>query len=411
MAVPPLSTFPAETVDLDPAVQSSLPVMAWMQTFYAAAVPAESVEWLLAQGWQIVSVTYDTNTTPPTPYYNLTREGMVNSAVLQSLVNVTTDAYNEGRYLNGARYDNIVDNWSSLITASVSDVASQTDANNAFATAYIGRLDTDIAEIENYLALERRWVEVAATDLSQQLTAYTNLLPGLQTNYDGHKTSFQVLLDFLLSDYQAHYGTATGYLVNLGSTETSRINETYDERISSAEQDLINRGLFSSLRIVPIKTRIERERSEMLSALNDRLAREKLENDHKLYEQEVTVRTSLLNGNDKLFQELQDATKQVIDGTATINRTREANANFRVGAMERLIATQMQFKVNGWRSRADQNAQEMTLFRYQIDTVNQLVVSLFGFQERRTDAYPHLEAMMQLVQSLGDSGQTSWVSA
>jgi hypothetical protein len=59
--------------------------------------------------------------------------------------------------------------------------------------------------------------------------------------------------------------------------------------------------------------------------------------------------------------------------------------------------------------KQDQNAHEMKLIQYQIDTVNNLVVGLFGFQEKRTDEYPSVDAISNLVAQLGDTGATSWV--
>jgi hypothetical protein len=70
----------------------------------------------------------------------------------------------------------------------------------------------------------------------------------------------------------------------------------------------------------------------------------------------------------------------------------------------------MDTKMNSYRLRIDQNAKEMELMKYQADASNDLMVGLWGFQERREDTYPTLDLIAQLVSQLGNTGATSWVS-
>ena len=70
----------------------------------------------------------------------------------------------------------------------------------------------------------------------------------------------------------------------------------------------------------------------------------------------------------------------------------------------------MTSEMNRLRAKFDQNSFDMQLAKYQIDASNNLVVGLFGFEERRTDAYPSLEVLAQLTSQLGDQASTSWVS-
>ena len=698
MTVPAISTTQSVGVNLDPDTLSSLPVSAWMQTFYASGVQSEVMQWLLAQGWQIASVANDTSTVPPTPYYTVTRQGMANSAVLQSLVNTYTNAINEGRELNAKRYNNIVTNWGIFLDSCNTDLANQRNEANAFATVFLTTRESAVASIRSKIAsqetalqtyvsdlwskvddfsvklndLETNYTSAAAsielhinaestalasflsqhetklsgmetaltsyaalirsdlvsllsdhtefvsdaetirnvsqsqltahiadiaaqlsflsseydahastiagllatsgtefyvfrgsvdgllasllTDYATHQTTTTNLLAEANSVFSGHETDYQGALAALLSDWTAHYSVASNLLTNLGTTETARINEQFDNRLSAAGQELVDRGLYNSVLLTSINARVERERNEALSQLNDRLNREKLDNEHRLYEQKVGVRTKTIDGIDRLYSfnqevlrykaetlarlysqledtrnrtltakqsvhsvrqevlrfetemqgnlyarinavrtrtmeaktvlfqlqdalqrwrmevrqrestmgmeayrtaaqvhesllrvvedvtakvadgverehaarqqveqaeitqrdrlltHLQDATGKVLDGKTRANQLRQSNGEFMDGGMNRLIAMQMQLEVANLDQMHKKHGHEMELYKYQIDTHNNVVLGLFGFQERRTDSYPGLEVMAQLCSQLGDSGATSWVT-
>jgi hypothetical protein len=373
-------------------------------------------------------------------------------------------------------------------------------------------------------------------DYTAQESTINGILTQADSIYTGHQTYYQGVLALLLSDWAAHSGTTTALLQGLGTQEIVRINEQWDARKAAAQQELVDRGMFSSLEIVPTLAQVERERNMALTDLNDRLNREKVENDHKLYEQEVGVRSKTLDGMDrlytldkevlqykaesmtrlygeledtrnrtltakqtlyslnkdltafqtdvqnilygkvqevkvrvlegterlyqirnamqqwllddqhKLYQEqvaelfkflegteieqrtqqevdakksaqydrllsqLQDASAKVIDGRARGSQLQIANAEFLIGARERLAALSMQSTMNKVRTKMEQNAQDMALIKYQIDAQNNLIVGLFAFEERRNDTYPSLEILAQLCSQLGDSSSTSWVS-
>ena len=100
----------------------------------------------------------------------------------------------------------------------------------------------------------------------------------------------------------------------------------------------------------------------------------------------------------------------MLDGRARGIQLQQSHAEFLTNARHRLAALQMERAMNQVRMKMDQNAADMALIKYQIDTGNNMVIGLFGFQERRSDTYPALELMAQLCSQLGDNSATSWVS-
>jgi len=45
-----------------------------------------------------------------------------------------------------------------------------------------------------------------------------------------------------------------------------------------------------------------------------------------------------------------------------------------------------------------------------LEARNKWLVDLFGFMERRTDSYPDIDRIAQLVTGLADSGSTQWIT-
>jgi hypothetical protein len=733
MTIPDPPTWTPVFNDLTPANIPQLPVAAWMLTYTATDVGPDALPWMLAQGWQIYNIDYDTTTTPSTPYYDMTRDGVSTGAVLQSLVNLYTNEYNTGRYVNDLRYEEIVSNWTNMLYAMTTHVSNMADTSNA-AAVWVSDLNVAVSEVQNkvtaaetelqtyaddlwakvdaladhFSSLETYYTDAATklttiiTSQSTALTAYTtdydakivemeaaltstttniqtaiaNVLSALTTyvadydaamvnvvsemtvhetaaraietdaenDLDAHIGTFQLELDALSTDYASHLSTietlltsvstafsdheteilallatiladhtahdteidaivasydstfsdhktdyesilallktdwdghsslTTGLLDGLGGTDTARITEEFQATLSAQIQHLTDHGLYTGDAAAALMARNTRDRDEQIQLLNDRLNREKVENEHKLYEQLFRVRTANLNGKDKLYglkqaatqfraqmitraydllqdvrnrtlsgrqqlqaleqdvlryqvtvrealasrleamrdrtmaglhaiQQLRDAlhrwllddqhklymeqldvrTKQVeqaerkhagrmgvyqaeiaarqallqitesvhgqivdahtryheseqtvhrneaaqrdallgkalattqaiIAGEAQANQLRQANGEFVTNETHRLAALLMDTKLNSYRLRVDQNAQEMELMKYQADASNNLMVGLWTFQERRNDMYPSLDLIAQLVSQLGDTGATSWVS-
>jgi hypothetical protein len=307
------------TIWREPGVWTS----AWWATYTISEVPADSVGWLLAQGWRIQSVSYDTTTVPATPTYNMIRESLQNMWVLQSLLNSYTSAYNDARYLNNERYNQVVKNWTEMIETSQQYFDTLATRTNDHVLFYMGQVNTWMTEINN-------------------------------------------LINTLETEYDTHARTAPEYLDGLGTTELARIREEYASTLGEQRQDLIDRGMWSSAVAADITARNTRDKEEAIAALNDRLNREKLDNQHKLYEQQTNMRSRMIA--DKM--------------TAYVRR---------------LDAYQQMYE------------EEMRLMMYQLDERNKLLVGLYGFVERREDIGPEFKDLSQVCTALGDAGG-GWIT-
>lgn len=295
----------------------------WWTPQTVTGIPQESVGWLTSQGWRVTGVLQDQTTIPPTLTYTLTRSELQSVEVLLSLCNSYTIAANEARDANETRYNEVVANWTEMISSSQTQFAEQVSQQNAAYGVYLTDLGAYIDEI-NQLTDDNR----------QRLTL----------------------------EYAIHKDAAGGYLTGLGSTELARINEEFAAAKAEQLQDAINRGFYSSLIPVAIKERNTRDRDEQIQMLNDRLMREKLQNEHQLWEQFV----NLSEGQQKL----------ILD---------KMNANV--------------MRLEGWKNVHVDN---MRLLAYQLDERNKLLIGLYSFVERREDIGPEWKDMTSMIAGLAD---------
>lgn len=434
----------------------------WWTEQVMTNIPGEAVGWLVAQGWQITTVTYDETTNPPTPYYALGRRTLQNWMVLQSLLNSYTTASNTAKEFNDYRYNSVIESWAEMLTTSQSYMETQATEQNAQVTLYLGNLatymdevdalidanqaqivadaataataltamdaklsdletnaDANAATIEGLLAEQANYLstfladfsgklaeldtnytahlatmvtlladattdleafatsqspgladieagyETLATDLPPLLTSIDEhlstladeinaILSQLDTDYSAvdtevnewlttsinalssyasdyettlnlittdytaiaseldaartssadklssHDTAYTSDINLLPQDYDSHSVTAQQFLVDLGMEELARINEHFAATLSAQIQELVDRGLYNSVLIADITARNDRDRDEELQKLYDRLAREKLENQHHLYDQQAAMRGRVMEGRDRL---------------------------------------------------------------------------------------------------------------
>ncbi len=227
-------------------------------------------------------------------------------------------------------------------TAHASDIGNLLNIVDDNVTTYT----SDVAAILEQLELDYQATE---TDLNTIRTTAGTLV-------ESHATSYQAVLDLLLVDYNEHADIAREFLVNLGATELARINEQFAAALSNQIQQLTNRGYYSSSMIADITQRNERDRDEQIQLLNDRLNREKLDNQHKLYEQQVGVRARTLDGSDRLhavrqevlryqaslisnvYALLQEARNRILAGKQAIYAAKDANAKFAITISSDLYA-------------------------------------------------------------------------
>lgn len=163
-----------------------------------------------------------------------------------------------------------------------------------------------------------------------------------------HASDYNEVLALLLTDYNSHASLARGFLTGLGATELARINEQFAASLSAQLQQLTNRGLFSSAMVTDITQRNHRDRDEQVQQLNDRLNREKLDNQHKLYEQQAAMRARTMDGQDRLHNVRQEVLRyqaslvtgihgllaesrnRVLGGKQAIFAAKDANAKYGV---------------------------------------------------------------------------------
>lgn len=296
----------------------------WWTTQSVSGVPEQVMGWLVAQGWEISGVQQDTSTTPPTMYYALTKQGLQPWQVLLSLCNAYTIAANEARSANELRYNDVLKNWTNMINSTHQHFSAQTAAHNSAVGVYIADLNRYVSEINTLLDSNR---------------------------------------DSLALDYASHASTARGLLNDLGATELARINEAFQASLSTQLQELVDRGLYSSAVAIDIRARNTRDRDEQIQALKDRLARERVENEHRLYQEQTS---------------LAEFRRQAI-----------------LDKMNMYVA-----KLEGWKAMA---ADDMRLMMYQLDERNKLLIGLYSFVERREDVAPQWKDMATMIAGLGDA--------
>lgn len=454
----------------------------WWTTQTVSDVPENVMGWLVAQGFEVTGITQDDTTTPPTNYFNLTREGLQPQQVLLSLCNSYTLAANEARTANQVRYNQIVGNWSAMLDSSHVQFEAQIDEQNAQAGVYLTDLDeymdaidalieenrsqividanvaksalntldgrltdletnaqdsaitingilseqetylqtflndytaklaeldadyashlasilSEVSQLENVLdshvtdysqqftTLSTNYVTHQATlealvgRVSANVTDYTSsvasILTQLEADYadvevdlntiktsagtlvDAHAATYDDILDLLESDYNTHAGLARGFLTGLGDTELARINEEFAAKLTSQLQELVSKGLYVSDIPTAVTARNARNRDEQIQALNDRLMREKLENQHTLYGQQAAMRGRTLDGKDRLhavqqevlryqaslvssvFSLLQEARNRILAGKAAIFTAKDSVERLKIDVESGLYA-------------------------------------------------------------------------
>jgi len=499
--------------DLTPNYQGGTPIP-WAFN-YVSQIPESAVGWMVAQGWQITYVYNDTSTTPPTAYYSMARMRMNNLQILQQLVNTFTDAYNEGRQKNQLRYQDLVNCWYATVTATsdqcdlmgansegfygwyaptvsglmaaidakilAANADIQTDAEaintqlNAFLakvadletsyTAHLAKIETILDDesdaLETYLSAYATQLAELATNYNTHLSAIRSLETSLTSSQTSHIASYTVQISALSTDFSAHDTLAKGYLTNLGTTELARINEKWDGELAAQLQELTTRGFYSSGMTAQIRDRNTVLRNREIADLNDRLNREKLENEHKLYEQKVALRARTMEGLDRIYQirvalqawkadnetrlqaemvdevikiaegidrrhamqqdalrneaaqqdkelaEKQAATNGALDGLARYSTVMIGKAQYLVDSRLKLCSQQLEADLVRLKSHMDMRMDDKSLQQYQLDARNKLLEGFMSFMERRTDEYPNLEQLGNLATQLGDTGTTT----
>lgn len=227
-------------------------------------------------------------------------------------------------------------------SAHATDIDSQTDQLQTHVDLYTTQVDAIISNLEaDY--------QVIANDMDQ----FGSQSGSLSSQFAG---DYNAVLNLLQSDYDSHAPVARSFLTNLGQTELARINEQAASSLSAQMQSLVSRGLYTSIIPADMIARNSRDKDEQIQTLNDRLNREKLDNQHRLYEQQLAVRSRRLDGFDRVHAVRQEvlryqaslvtnvyalrteATNRVLAGRQAIFAAKDANSKYGIEVKSNLYA-------------------------------------------------------------------------
>lgn len=285
--------------DLDPAAKDALEASSFFRTDTQEFTnPDErTIALLLSQGWTIVTE----SGSGTSKKYTFERNRVDVENLLQELINDYTEAYNEGRELNDTRYDDIIALWA----------------------ACLDKTEDDLND-----------------DETQETVVYTDMA---------------TMIDNLDNEFDTYETEREGAYDDWGTAEENRINDHYDDLISSKRAELISRGLYDTTWWDAIETGIERERTDSLTELADRqiVLQDKLKD--RLYSHQVDMRQKLIAARTRLDAQLQ------------------AQGNARITLRNRVLE------------------------------------AVCRFAERREDTYPALAEVGKLANSLGANNPTGFV--
>lgn len=229
------------------------------------------------------------------------------------------------------QFDSLVSNYNfhlADIDALLANVASNVNTYVADVNTILTALDDDYQTVSTDLEAVRT---TAGTLVNAHVTDYATILALLSTDYTTQATTTRSIINFLLPDYTTHAteavgitdslavdftvhsGLANGFLDGLGATDLARINEEFAARLSTQLQSLVSRGLSTATLITDITERNTRDRDEQIQLLNDRLNREKFDNQHRTYEQQRAMRNQVLDNQHRLYEQKRAMRAQIID--------------------------------------------------------------------------------------------------
>lgn len=247
------------------------------------------------------------------------------------------------------QFDQLVSNYNSHlvdIEALLANVAANTNTYVTDVSAILTSLDADYAAVETdldgirttagslvstYAVDYQAILDQLSSDYTSQATTIRSIINFLYSDYTPHASATRGITDSMSLDFTLHDGTATGFLSGLGATELARINEEFAARLSMQLQMLTTRGLSTSTLITDITERNWRDRDEQIQMLNDRLNREKFDNQHRLYEQQRGIRTVTMDNEHKLYEQQRAIRAQNADSE---NRLYEQQLAMRARMMD-----------------------------------------------------------------------------
>lgn len=198
--------------DISPSRMSTPFRNDWSSIETIASVSADSANHLIAQGWKLTFVTPNYTTVPPTYLYTLARKSANNWNIMYDMMSSVTDAYNEGREANQARYEDIVNMMDETINKSQSHLDTMATNANNHATFYISELDTLIAEIESDLDDVKSSADDSYQAIETQLSTYLTKTASLESGYAGHLSLMNSIFEAQEDAYSSFYSACLGQI-------------------------------------------------------------------------------------------------------------------------------------------------------------------------------------------------------
>ena len=226
---------------------------------------------------------------------------------------------------------NVASNVATYVT-NVDDILTALEGDYQAVSTDLGAIRTSAGSLlTTYAADYQAVLDLLSGDYSTHANLTRNIIAFLASDYIPHATETRSITSLLAYDYQSHSPLTIGFLNNLGTTDRARINEEFAARLSSQLQMLTSRGLSTSTLITDITERNLRDRDEQIQALNDRLMREKLDNQHKLYEQQRGMRSQTMDNEHRLYEQQRIVRTQTADNE---HRLYEQQSGMRSRMME-----------------------------------------------------------------------------
>lgn len=390
---------------------------------------------------------------------NMERNKFSRLDAMQILLNTMVFAYNEGKALNNTRYNDLVSNLQTLLSNNQADIGAFLSGSVTNSGGYVSLMLTQLDQLEadhttfaadimaidtgdraaELATLKTTWAAASTAAEAEYAMMTAGLdIPALVSDVDTaidaldaalatFTSEFSGLTATLLADFTTHAAAASAFLTSLGVTELARIEEKYDDQLTAQSQLLTNRGFYSSALAGQIVLQVERERTQAIFELNDRLAREKLEDEHKQYEQKYRMRLGALEASFKII----DGTSQVVTARLAhgqwASRVRHEVATLSIGARLSLLGIREKYyqfllqslnwemdrkqkiyealfrtRIESLRIRQSTGQFHSELIKYQLDQRSNLALALFGLVERREDDYPAVGDLAAVVSALAD---------
>lgn len=431
---------------IDPYVHANPCSSTYWEVKTVTGVPETVMGWLVGQGWKITAATPDSSTVPPTYVYNLEKATLNPMTALVSLCNEWTTAVNRANEVNAKRYNDVMADWNDIMTHMQEDFVNQVAEQNESTSGYLADMDGLMDAIETAADAVQTAIEAAETSAAGYLSDMATTLADLVTQANANATAIsgpggafddqngylsdylslvggtEGLLDDLEGEHNTHATTATGYLAALNTAELKRINEEFEAKLSVQVQQLIDQGAYNDVKLQDITQRNLRDRDEQVQLHENRLLRERLDNEHKLYGQQFAMRSRILQVRDRLHALQQEISRmQMAERDVLLGQSQDATKGVALG-QERRGALTMQFgsavgdiscrvvdvKMREYLTRLDVWTKiwdsDMRLMQYQLDKRNELLVWGWGFIERREDVAPEWKDMVSMFVAIGDAG-------